>query len=78
MATVDKRVRAGRAPAADLARAQAELAKVRLTTLDMEHELATVRQRLATQWGQAIPDFQQVIGHWQQLPTPDSTDRRER
>ena len=72
VATVDKRVRAGRAPAADLARAQAELAKVRLTTLDMEHELATVRQRLATQWGQALPDFQQVTGHWRQLPRPDS------
>jgi len=71
VATVNERVRAGRTPAADLARAQAELAKVRLTALDMEHELATVQQRLATQWGQAQPDFQQVTGQWQQLPRPD-------
>jgi cobalt-zinc-cadmium efflux system outer membrane protein len=72
VATVDKRVRAGRATTADLARAKLELAKVRLTALDMEHELATARQRLATQWGQAQPDFQRVTGHWQRLPTPNS------
>lgn len=71
VAIVDRRVRAGRTPTADRARAEAELAKVRLAALDVEHELATARQRLATQWGQAQPDFTRVTGSWQQLPEPD-------
>jgi cobalt-zinc-cadmium efflux system outer membrane protein len=72
VAAVDVRVRAGRAPTADRARAEAELAKVRLAGLDAEQELSTARQRLATQWGQSRPDFQQVIGNGRQLPEPDS------
>ena len=72
VATVKRRVESGRAPAADRARAEAELAQVRLVASDMEHDLTNARHRLATQWAQVQPDFRQVTGNWRQLPTPDS------
>jgi cobalt-zinc-cadmium efflux system outer membrane protein len=72
VATVETRLHAGRAPGADLARAQAELARARLAVLDLDYERHRVRQQLATQWGQAQADFEQVSGHWQQLPAPAS------
>ncbi len=70
VAAVDERVQAGLAPAADQARARAELAKVRLHSADMEHDLTNARHRLASQWGQAHPDFRRVTGRWRELPDP--------
>ena len=70
-AAVQKRVQAGRTPAADLARAEAELARIRLDREDIEHELRTSHRRLAAQWGETQPDFSHVNGDVHQLPAPD-------
>lgn len=67
---VRKRVRAGRAPDADLARAEAELARVRLTREDVEHELVTSNYRLSAQWNEFKPSFSRVSGDPRRLPTP--------
>lgn len=71
-AAVQNQVNAGRTPAADLARAEAELASMRLDREDIEHELRTSHRRLAAQWGDVEPDFARVIGDLDKLPTPDS------
>jgi cobalt-zinc-cadmium efflux system outer membrane protein len=71
-AAVRKRVQAGRTPAADLARAEAELARMRLDREDIEHELRTSHRRLAAQWGETQPDFVRVNGDVHQLPAPDA------
>jgi len=72
VATVRKRATAGRTPTADLARAEAELARVRLAAEDINHELKTARQGLAAQWGASQADFSKVIGDPHQLPSPRS------
>lgn len=69
-AAVQKRVQAGRTPTAELARAEAELARVRLDREDVEHELLTSHRRLAAQWGETRPDFTRVSGDVHKLPTP--------
>tara|TARA_R110000782_G_scaffold96038_1_gene180297 strand:+ start:749 stop:1990 length:1242 start_codon:yes stop_codon:yes gene_type:complete len=71
-AAVKKRVQAGRTPAADLARAEAELARMRLDREEIEHELRTSHRRLSAQWGDTQPDFARVSADVHQLPTPDS------
>ena len=71
VATVSERVRAGRTPAADLARAEAGLARVRLAREDVAHEKATSNHRLAAQWGETQPGFSKVTGNLQKLPKPD-------
>ena len=71
-AAVQKRVQAGRTPAADLARAEAELARMRLDREDIEHELRTSHRRLSAQWGEIQPDFAHVSGDVHQLPAPDA------
>lgn len=72
VAAIGERVRAGRTPDADLARAKAQLARVQLTQEDVEHELVTSNHRLAAQWGESQPDFATVTGNIARLPTPDS------
>lgn len=67
---VKKRVNAGRAPDADLARAEAQLARIKLEREDIEHELLTSNYRLSAQWSQFEPDFSKVIGDPRQLPKP--------
>jgi len=67
---IQKRVQAGRTPAADLARAEAELARMRLDWEDIEHELRTSHRRLAAQWGETQPSFAHVNGDVHQLPVP--------
>lgn len=67
---VQERVSAGRTPDADLARAEAELARVRLIREDVEHELETSSYRLSAQWGEFEPRFSKVTGDIQRLPTP--------
>ena len=65
---VRRRVEAGRTPLADLARAEAELAKTRLHQEDNQHELIIARHRLAAQWGETHPAFSQVQGDPLSLP----------
>lgn len=59
---VQSRVRAAKAPQAEEAQAQAQLARVRLDEEHAEHELAAARQRLAALWGSTQPDFGAVRG----------------
>jgi cobalt-zinc-cadmium efflux system outer membrane protein len=75
VATVRKQVTAGRAPSADLARSEAELARVRLAAEDISHELKTARRWLAAQWGAPQADFSKVLGDPRQLPSPGSFAR---
>ncbi|HKJ61190.1 MAG TPA: TolC family protein, partial [Hyphomicrobiales bacterium] len=58
--------------AADLARAEAELARMRLDREDIAYELRTSHRRLAAQWGETLPDFARVNGNVHQLPEPDA------
>lgn len=72
VATVRQLASAGRTPTADLARAEAELARVRLVAEDIHHELKTARRWLAAQWGEPHADFSKVLGDPHQLPSPSS------
>ncbi|NOR41512.1 MAG: TolC family protein [Gammaproteobacteria bacterium] len=69
---VKKRVQAGKSPQAELARAQAELARMKLNQEDFEHELLSASRRLAAQWGETEPGFKRVNGELLTLPTTDS------
>lgn len=62
------RVRAAKAPAAELARAQAALARANLDHEHAEHELLTSRRQLAAQWGEAEPAFGIAAGDLLTLP----------
>ena len=68
VATLSELVETGLATGADLARAKADLAAVRLYAADMEHDLTNAQHTLAIQWGQVKPDFASVSGDWRQLP----------
>ena len=68
---IRRRVAAGRTPDADLARAEAELARMRLDREDIEHSLRVSDRRLAAQWGVTQPAFTRVSGNIHALPTPD-------
>lgn len=65
---VQKRVTAGKSPQAELARAQAELARMELKREDIEHELLSATRRLAAQWGETEPQFTRVSGDLMTLP----------
>lgn len=69
---VRKRVKAGKSPQAELARAQAELARMKLNREDVGHALLSVRRRLAAQWGETEPGFARVEGDLLTLPNPES------
>jgi cobalt-zinc-cadmium efflux system outer membrane protein len=65
---VTRRVRAGKAPTAELVRAEAELATDRLARDDVTHELSAAYHRLAAQWGETEPRFARVDGDLLALP----------
>lgn len=65
---VQKRVTAGKSPPADLARAQAELARMALEREDIEHTILSANRRLAAQWGETEPRFTRVRGDLMTLP----------
>jgi cobalt-zinc-cadmium efflux system outer membrane protein len=65
---VGERVRAGRTPDAELARAEAQLARTQLAREDVEHELKTSNHRLAAQWGERQPDFLKFSGDLHKVP----------
>lgn len=69
---VRKRVTAGKSPQAELARAQAELARMELKREDIEHESVSANRRLAAQWGETEPRFTRVNGDLLTLPNPES------
>lgn len=59
---VNKRVKAGKTPLAELYRAEAELAKRKLVLVDINHELESSIRQLASQWGSTEPTFKSVSG----------------
>ncbi len=65
---VARRVRAGKAPTAELIRAEAELAIDLLSRDDVTHELFAAYHRLAAQWGETEPRFSHVAGDLLALP----------
>lgn len=69
---IQKRVDAGRAPDADLARAEAELARMRLEHGDLEHELETAIRQLSAQWGVTQPGFERVRGNIRRSSEPEA------
>jgi len=66
--SVNKRVKAGKTPEAELSRAQAELARRKLQSEDIDHELRSANRRLAAQWGETTPTFARVEGDITHLP----------
>ena len=74
VAAVTRRTRAGKAPRAELARAEAELATSRLARDDVTHELSAAYHRLAAQWGQTAPGFSKVEGDLSALPKVEPYD----
>lgn len=68
VAAIESRVTAGSTNAAELARARAELAKRRLFREDVDHEIETAHHRLAAQWGELTPQFEEIEGAPLSLP----------
>ncbi|MCF6226532.1 MAG: TolC family protein [Xanthomonadales bacterium] len=66
--SVSKRVKAGHTPAAELSRAQAELAHSKLQREDIVHELRAANHLLAAQWGETSPSFSRVEGDVLTIP----------
>lgn len=57
---VDERVRIGKSPDAEQSRIRLAVARAKLELEHAEHELATSRVKLATQWGATEPEFTSV------------------
>lgn len=68
ISTIQKRVAAGTGSAADLARAEAQRARLSLYREDMDHELEIVFHQLAALWGELYPEFTSVEGDISELP----------
>ena len=58
--TVSQRVERGRAPQAELHRAQAATARAAVEAGHVEHQIPTLKVKLAALWGETSPDFQRV------------------
>lgn len=68
VAAVGDRVAASSALEAELARAEAGLARAALDQEHDEHELVSANHRLSAQWGETEPDFAAVAGDVAALP----------
>lgn len=62
------RVNVARSPAADLSRAEADLAWLELEREDVEHELAVARRKLAARWGAPLLKADRVAGDLAAVP----------
>ncbi|HBP6433517.1 TolC family protein [Pseudomonas aeruginosa] len=62
-------VTAARNPESDLQAAEIALAEAELDRESAEHELASAKMTLAASWGALMPDFGEVVGDLQFLPT---------
>lgn len=71
---ITERVNAGTAPAAELARARADLRRLEILAEGYEHELLSANYRLAAQWGSNEPDFTAVLGDLLDFPAIDSVE----
>ena len=72
VAAIERRVDAGSAFNAELARARAELARRELVQEDIEHELLSAYYRLSAQWGESEPGFTRVMGDFFSRPEIES------
>ena len=72
IAAVRGRVEAGRAPQAELSRAEAGLVRAELLEEDYTHQLLSAYHRLSAQWGDTEPDFETVAGDLLTLPAQQS------
>jgi cobalt-zinc-cadmium efflux system outer membrane protein len=59
---VGERVKAGKEPPVQAAKAVAELEMTRLAALEAENSLVVSRKKLAVMWGTEEPHFQKVVG----------------
>lgn len=66
---VRKRVSAGRAPDAELNRANVAVARARIEEEHAEHELMSSRRKLAAMWGSTEASFSAVAGNLYDYPT---------
>ncbi|KKO09112.1 TolC family protein [Pseudohongiella sp.] len=71
---IQARVDAGTTLTAELSRAQAALARRALYREDIDHELEAAYHRLAAQWGELTPTFEQVEGDPLNLPDLEPFD----
>ncbi|WP_039843232.1 TolC family protein, partial [Pseudomonas aeruginosa] len=62
-------VKAARNPDSDLQAANIAVAEAQLNRESAEHELASAKMTLAASWGALTPDFGEVVGDLQTLPT---------
>ena len=69
---IERRVQAGTAPPAELARARADLRRQELVAEDYEHELLSAYYRLAAQWGANTPDYSRVLGDLLAIPAVEN------
>ncbi|MBL4620969.1 MAG: TolC family protein [Immundisolibacteraceae bacterium] len=65
---VGRRVEAGKTPAAELSRAEAELALRKLQRKALEYKRLSANRQLAAQWGATQPGFNRVEGDIMKLP----------
>jgi len=72
---VNRRVKAGKASEAEIARAEADRERKRLDREDLEHRLGSAMRLLAAQWGETYPRFTSVEGDIFSLPTPLSFEK---
>jgi outer membrane protein, heavy metal efflux system len=71
---VNKRVKAGRTPEAELSRAQAELEGRKLARKGLEYQLHSANLQLAALWGSTALDFSRVEGDILDLPQLESRE----
>lgn len=66
---VEKRLRAGVAPAAEIKRAQAAVGNARLTTSSEQQQLDYAKVALAMMWNETTPSFTRIEGNLYQFAT---------
>lgn len=71
---IRKRVRAGRSPAFDLLRAEADVARRSVEVETLDKRFSSAKRRLAAQWGETTTSFDRLAGD---LSLPNSTMTRE-
>ena len=74
VAAVERRVQVASTNRAELARAQADLARRELYREDIDHEITSARHLLAAQWGELEPQFDSLDGAPLDLPTIEPID----
>lgn len=74
VAAIERRVTVASSNRAELARAQADLARRELYREDIDHEITSARHLLAAQWGELEPQFDSLEGAPFELPEIEPID----